>query len=254
MRQKIVAGNWKMNVSLNDAKDLILGVNRLMTNHTYTSNVVLCPPFIYLKFANETFHHNKVKVGSQNVSQYNNGAYTGEISAELLKSLETEFAIIGHSERRQYFNETNEIVFEKVQRCLEHSITPIVCVGETLDERKSMQHFTVIQQQLSKLFSLSAEDFQKIVIAYEPVWAIGTGETASPTQAQEVHEFIRKEIASKYGNEVAETISILYGGSVKSANAADLFSQKDIDGGLIGGASLDLNEFSAIINALDKAI
>lgn len=253
MRKKIVAGNWKMNKTLSEAKDFILGLNRIALNHPFKCEAVICPPSLYLKFASQTFQHKRIKVGAQNVSEYENGAYTGEISAEMLQSMETEYAIIGHSERREKYNDSDDRVVSKAKMAIKYSITPIICVGETLDERKRAKHLDKIKAQTEKIFDLG-DDFSKIVLAYEPIWAIGTGETATPNQAQEIHKFIRTMIADKFGADVAHNLSILYGGSVNSNNAAELFSQEDIDGGLIGGASLNLTEFQTIINIMDRTI
>ncbi len=253
MRRKIVAGNWKMNLTWDQAKPLLLGINRFANTHEHECKVIVCPPFPYLDNANAIFIGH-TSVGSQNISQYESGAYTGEISAQILKSIGVHYSIVGHSERRQLFGETNEIVAEKVDMAVKHGIKTILCCGETLDERESGDYKQIVKEQLITAFkNVSDDDMKKQIIAYEPVWAIGTGLTASPQQAQDMHAFIRNEVIAKiYSPEVAEEVRILYGGSMKPGNAEDLISQPDIDGGLIGGASLNENDFAAIINAANR--
>lgn len=213
---------------------------------------VICAPFIHLNSLSK-LGGTTVYIGAQNCHQNESGAYTGETSAKMVKSVGCAYVIIGHSERRQYFAENDQLLAEKTTAALKNNLTPIFCIGETLDERNNGNYFEILKSQITAgTFDLSAEDFSKLVIAYEPVWAIGTGLTASSEQAQEVHAFIRQEIASKYGTEVAENTTILYGGSCNPKNAADLFAQKDIDGGLIGGASLKSRDFVDIVKAFNS--
>lgn len=252
MRKKIVAGNWKMNMDYAEGISLFSEiVNMVRDEKKGDQQAIICAPFIHLnslaKLGGTTVH-----IGAQNCHQNASGAYTGEISAKMIKSVGCSFVIIGHSERRQYFAETDALLAEKTKAALANGLTPIFCIGETLDERNNGDYFNVIKSQLTNgIFSLSAEDFAKIVIAYEPVWAIGTGLTASSDQAQEVHAFIRAEIATQFGSEIAEGVSILYGGSCNPKNAAELFAQQDIDGGLIGGASLKSRDFTDIVKAFN---
>ena len=248
MRKKIVAGNWKMNKSFGDAEDLLSSLADELDGKKLTCEVVVCPPSIYLEMASDFADESVFAVGAQNVSEYENGAYTGEISAEMLAAVDIEYCIIGHSERRKYFNESNSALAEKANRLLDYGITPIYCCGEVIGEREKGIHFEVVKQQIEEgLFHLNKEEFSNVVIAYEPVWAIGTGLTATPAQAQEMHAFLRKLISEKYGEKTAAETTILYGGSCNAANAAELFSQTDVDGGLIGGASLKSNDFVKII-------
>jgi triosephosphate isomerase (TIM) len=250
MRKKIVAGNWKMNMDYEEGLSLFSEViNMVHDEVTGKQHVVVCSPFIHLhSLAHLAKGYNKVSIGAQNAHQAESGAYTGEISAKMIHSTGAEYVILGHSERRQYFGETNELLAKKIDTALKNSLKPIFCIGETLKERETEKHFEVIKTQLEEgSFHLDAEQFGKIVIAYEPVWAIGTGITATSAQAQEVHVFIRKEIAKKYGQEVADNTTILYGGSCNAKNACDLFGQPDIDGGLIGGASLKSRDFLDIV-------
>ena len=246
MRQKIVAGNWKMNLTFEQADDLLYDIQEDLEKRELPKDVLLivCPPFPYLELALDGSNDSYYAVGAQNCSDRDNGAFTGEVSAEMLEHMDCEYCIIGHSERRAYYHETNAIVAAKVNQVLKHGMSPIVCVGEVLEERESGRQFEVVAQQLVEgLFHLSANDFRKVVIAYEPVWAIGTGKTATPEQAQEMHAHIRGLIAKQYGQEVADDISILYGGSCKPSNAKELFANPDVDGGLIGGASLKAKDF-----------
>ena len=255
MRKHIVAGNWKMNKTFEEAEDLIDDIMTCLENDTPDADtlVILCPPFPYLEMAVEYSDESYFAVGAQNVSDQESGAYTGEVSAAMLESLEMEYCIVGHSERRAYYHETDEIIARKVNQLLAHGIRPIVCCGEVLQEREENRQFDVVKKQITDgLFHLSPEEFGKIVVAYEPVWAIGTGKTATPEQAQEMHAFIRGLIAEKYGKEVADETSILYGGSCKPSNAKELFSNPDVDGGLIGGASLKAEDFMGIVNAWKK--
>jgi triosephosphate isomerase len=246
MRKKIIAGNWKMNLDYNEGLSLFSEViNMVKDEVTGSQQAVVCSPFIHLhSLVKLAKGYDKVSVGAQNAHQAESGAYTGEISAKMIKSVGAEYVILGHSERRQYFGETNELLAKKVDIALQHDLTPIFCIGETLQEREADQHFRIIKSQLEEgVFHLDEEQFANLVIAYEPVWAIGTGKTATSDQAQEIHAFIRIEIAAKYGEKLANGISILYGGSCNPKNAPELFAQPDIDGGLIGGASLKSRDF-----------
>ncbi|MDG1681723.1 MAG: triose-phosphate isomerase [Flavobacteriaceae bacterium] len=247
-RKKIVAGNWKMNNGLQETEILI---NELLaeTNHS-GCEVMVAPSFVSLNTAIDSLNDNDIEVVSQNVHQSNDGAYTGEVSAKMLSSIGIKTTIIGHSERREYFSETHEVLKNKVDISLQNSIKIIFCFGEELKDRKTNNHFNIISNQISEsLFHLSSSDWNNIILAYEPIWAIGTGETASSDQVQEMHSFIRNFIAQKYSNELAQKISILYGGSVKPNNANEIFSMTDVDGGLIGGASLKSKDFFSIVNS-----
>jgi triosephosphate isomerase len=247
MRTKIVAGNWKMNKSFQEAEELIGEIATKLEDKELKCEVVVCPPALYLEMASDYADESVFCVGAQNVSDHEKGAYTGEISAEMLDSVDIDFCIIGHSERRKYFDEDNYLLSNKVNRLLDHDLLPIYCCGELIEEREKNIHFEIVEEQIKEgLFHLSEDEFSNIVIAYEPVWAIGTGLTATPDQAQEMHAFIRQLIAKKYGDEAAENCTILYGGSCNAGNAAELFSQKDVDGGLIGGASLIADDFIKI--------
>jgi triosephosphate isomerase len=246
MRKNIVAGNWKMNKSFDEADDLVNGIMELLEKKELGKNtlMILCPPFPYLEMVSDYSNDSYFMVGAQNVNDNEKGAYTGEVSAEMLSSMDIEYCIVGHSERRAYYSETDAMIAKKVDQLLKHEIRPIVCCGEVLEEREAGKQFDVVKRQITDgLFHLSAEQFKERVIAYEPVWAIGTGKTATPEQAQEIHAFIRKTIADKYGKEVADEISILYGGSCKPSNAKELFANPDVDGGLIGGAALQAEDF-----------
>ena len=248
MRTKIVAGNWKMNNDLAQTEALITELKKQV--QTSDAEVMIAPVFTNLYKAFEALKENTIEVISQNMHYATNGAYTGEISAAMLKSVGIQTAILGHSERRAYFNETDELLAQKVDAALEKEIRVVFCFGEELDDRKSGNHFNVVESQIKNaLFHLPESAWTKLVLAYEPVWAIGTGETASPEQAQEMHAFIRKTILDKYNETVAQNVSILYGGSVKPANAKEIFSNPDVDGGLIGGAALNAEDFFAIVNA-----
>lgn len=255
MRKKIVAGNWKMNKDYTEGMSLFSEVVNMVNDEVQgQQEVVVCVPFVHLhSLVALGKGSQKVSVGAQNCHQEEAGAYTGEISAGMLTSIGVQYVILGHSERRQYFGEDNALLAKKTDVALKNNLKPIFCIGETLDERESGKHFDIIKSQLAEAtFHLSAADFSKLVIAYEPVWAIGTGVTASSEQAQEVHAFIRKEIAAKYGEAVAEATTILYGGSCNPKNAAELFSQADIDGGLIGGASLKSRDFLDIVKVFNQ--
>jgi triosephosphate isomerase len=248
MRKQIVAGNWKMNTGLHDGLELASSVNKLSEKLTRDTVVIIAPPFTHLVDIKKVL--SKTRLAAQNCASEENGAFTGEISVDMLKSVGAEYVIIGHSERRSYYHETNSILVKKVNLILSRGLKPIFCIGEVLPERESGRHFDVVKTQLAEgLFHLEKESFAKVVIAYEPVWAIGTGVTASPSQAQEMHKFIRDQIVERYGNEIASDTTILYGGSCKASNAKDLFSNPDVDGGLIGGASLKAEEFIQIADS-----
>lgn len=246
MRQKIVAGNWKMNTTLQEGVKLAQEVEALASGVNNGAKVILCTPFIHLTEVKKVIK--KVLLGAQNCASEVSGAFTGEVSASMVKSTGAEYVIIGHSERRAYYHEDDALLYKKVQLVLANGLTPIFCIGELLSEREANKHFDVVKSQLEKgLFGLSEADFKKIVLAYEPVWAIGTGKTATSAQAQEIHKFIRDTVAAKYGKTVADDVSILYGGSCKASNAKELFANPDVDGGLIGGAALVANDFLGII-------
>lgn len=249
MRKKVIAGNWKMNKTLEDSLKLATEVVNIANDEVNNGvQIVMCVPYTSLHAVSQIVKGTKVALGAQNCYSKASGAFTGEISAEMLKSVGVEYVIIGHSERREYFAESNAFLAEKVNIVLANGLTPIFCCGETLAQREKGIHIDFINAQLTEsLFHLGAEDFQKIIIAYEPIWAIGTGVTASTAQAQEMHELIRNHIASKYGEAVAESIIIQYGGSMKPENAKELLSCKDVDGGLIGGASLKARDFIDVI-------
>lgn len=250
MRKNIVAGNWKMNTTLPEGIALAKGVNEALKNVDAKCDVIICVPFTHLASVNEVIDKSKLGLGAENCADHRSGAYTGEVSAPMVASTGAEYVILGHSERRQYYGETNETLREKVALALENNLTPIFCIGEVLEEREAGKHFEVVKKQIEEgLFNLSAEDFGKIILAYEPVWAIGTGKTATDDQAEEIHAYIRGVIADKYGKEVAEDTSILYGGSCKPSNAKALFAKPDVDGGLIGGASLKAPDFMGIVEA-----
>lgn len=252
MRKQIAAANWKMNLTLQQGEQLLNDIISQPHSLKEHQQAVFAIPFPYLPMAQQKLAGKaNVFVSAQNCYSKKSGAYTGEVSVEMLQSLGIQFVVLGHSERREYFNESNQMLAEKLNISLEYNITPIFCCGEPLNIREAnIQNEFVAKQLEESLYHLSAEQIQKIVIAYEPIWAIGTGKTASSGQAQEIHAFIRQQLATKYGVAVADSISILYGGSVKAANAAEIFSQPDVDGGLVGGASLIADEFVAIINAL----
>ena len=251
MRKNIVAGNWKMNNDLKATRKLVKQIRKsIKKSNLNTTRVIVAPTFVNLATAVKRSKKSKVEVAAQNIHQANSGAFTGEISAEMLKSVGVKTVILGHSERRAYFNETDALLAEKVNTALAHKLEIIFCFGEELADRKSGNEEAVVGSQIKNaLFHLGSDAFKKVILAYEPVWAIGTGETASPEQAQDMHAFIRKTLADKYGNEVADSVSILYGGSVKPGNAKEIFSKPDVDGGLIGGAALNAKDFYAIISA-----
>jgi len=248
MRKQIVAGNWKMNNDLSKTESLISELKK--ATKTSKAEVMVAPTFTNLYTAYQSLKGTDIEVIAQNMHFAANGAYTGEISADMLKSVGVKTVILGHSERREYFNETDEMLAKKVDAALANSMDVIFCFGEVLNDRKSGNHENVVESQIKNaLFHLEAGAFKHIVLAYEPVWAIGTGETATPEQAQDMHAFIRKTLEDKYGKSVADSVSILYGGSVKPNNAQEIFSKPDVDGGLIGGASLNATDFFAIVNA-----
>ena len=254
MRKNIVAGNWKMNLDYEKGLSLFSEIVNMVKDEVVgEQEVIVCSPAIHLHgIAKLAQPVSNVAVGAQNIHQAESGAYTGEISATQVKSTGADYVILGHSERRAYFGETDELLSQKVDAALKNELKPIFCIGETKEEREGEQVFDVIKRQLEQgIFHLSSEDFEKVVLAYEPVWAIGTGLTASPEQAQEVHAFIRESIANKYTQSIADNTSILYGGSCNPSNASVLFSQKDIDGGLIGGASLKSRDFLEIVKAFN---
>ncbi len=249
----LVVGNWKMYTDLRTADRLASEVVRLTEADGRKVDVAICPPAIWLETARERVRGTHVALGAQNVHSEEEGAFTGETSAAMLKGADCTYVIVGHSERRQYFNESDAFVGEKVKQVMKHAMTPILCVGESLQERDSDAAETVVGRQLDGgLAGVSLKHGNKLVVAYEPVWAIGTGRTASPEQAQDMHAFIRAGLAERFGDDV--TVPILYGGSVKPNNAADLFAQPDIDGGLIGGASLDAESFAAIVRAATDVV
>ncbi|WP_127844903.1 triose-phosphate isomerase [Psychroflexus aestuariivivens] len=249
MRKNIVAGNWKMNCNLDESQHLINAL-KLEDFEQIKAEIIIAPPFTNLYPAHQSLQDSKIKLSAQNLNENENGAFTGEISPEMLKSVGAEYVILGHSERRAIYNETDELLAKKVTTALKHDFKIMFCIGEELDKRQAGKHFEVVENQLKNgLFHISESEMKNIVIAYEPVWAIGTGETASPEQAQEIHAHIRKVLAKKYNENVAEGTSILYGGSVKPNNAKEIFAKKDVDGGLIGGASLDAKSFKAIADS-----
>ena len=249
MRKKIVAGNWKMNNNKRETSELIQALKPL--SFSTDVRVMIAPAFTHLIQAEELTQGDRIEVLAQNMNASESGPFTGEISAGMLQSIGINKVILGHSERRAYYNETDAGLKQKVETALAHDMEVVFCFGEELDERKAGSHFDVVQSQLeTALFNINPAKWSKIILAYEPVWAIGTGETASPEQAQEMHAFIRGIIASKYNQELAYDVSILYGGSVKPANASAIFSQPDVDGGLIGGAALNADDFTAIIQSV----
>jgi triosephosphate isomerase len=248
MRKQIVAGNWKMNKDYVDSEIL---VSKLLSQHKHSNTeVIIAPPFTNLLASINALKGSSIEVAAQNMHFAESGAYTGEISAAMLKSIGVETVILGHSERRAYFNESDDLLAKKVDTALAHDMRVIFCFGEELKDRKSGNENSVVESQIKKaLFHLPEAAWVQIVLAYEPVWAIGTGETATPAQAQDMHAFIRKTLANAYSQNLADSVSILYGGSVKSSNAEEIFSKTDVDGGLIGGAALDAEHFTAIVNA-----
>ena len=250
MRKKIVAGNWKMNKNAEETEDLI---NELIAKipTDCEAQVIIAPTFVNLASAVDHLEFTNISVAAQNMHAAENGAFTGEISADMLKSVGVNTVILGHSERRAIFHETDSMIAFKVDTALKHEMKVIFCFGEELKDRQSKQHFNIVENQLRDgLFQIDNDSWTNIILAYEPVWAIGTGETASPNQAQEMHEFIRETVRKTFGSDIAEDVSILYGGSVKPDNAKEIFSKPDVDGGLIGGAALKSDDFVAIVTAI----
>ncbi len=249
MRRKIIAGNWKMNNDLNGTISLISNLAKALNNNE-NCDIIVCPPFTSLSEANSQIKNTAIKLGAQNMYFENEGAYTGEISAQMLKSVGCEFVILGHSERRAIFNESDSLINKKIKKAFSSGLKPIFCVGESLEQREKGVTKDIIKTQVTEgLKDISSEEMKTLIIAYEPVWAIGTGKNATPEQAQEVHEFIRSLIQEKYSEDIADNMIIQYGGSVKPGNAKNLLSQKDIDGALVGGASLKADSFLGIIQA-----
>lgn len=248
MRQKIVAGNWKMNLDIDAGKELLIDI--INTDLNEQCQIIIAPPFIHLNSFKTLLSNSRIALAAQNCHQQDHGAFTGEVSASMLKSVGVEYVILGHSERRSYYFEDSMSISFKVNQALESGLRPIYCCGETLIQRQEQLHFEMIKSQIREgLFHLNEMELLNCVIAYEPVWAIGTGETASPEQAQEMHSYIRKVIAADFGELVADHISILYGGSVNPTNARELFNCPDIDGGLVGGAALNATSFAAIASS-----
>jgi triosephosphate isomerase len=253
MRKNIVAGNWKMNTTLTEGIALAEGLNKALRGKTTKCDVIIGIPFTHLAGIAGTIDTTRIGVAAENCADKEKGAYTGEVSAAMIASTGAGYVILGHSERRAYYHETPRILKEKVKLALVNNLIPIFCIGEVLEERNADKHFEVVDEQIkSSLFDLPAEDFGKLILAYEPVWAIGTGKTATAAQAQEMHAHIRRTIAGKYGESTANDTSILYGGSCNADNAKELFSNPDVDGGLIGGASLSVDKFMPIIEAIES--
>ncbi|MEO8233699.1 MAG: triose-phosphate isomerase [Ignavibacteriota bacterium] len=252
MRNRVIAGNWKMNNDLKESEKLIVELKNLLQNEKPNCDVIVCPPFTSLSEAAKLLKGSSIKLGAQNMHFEDSGAFTGEVSALMLKSVGCEYVILGHSERRNIFGESDELINKKIKKALAAGLIPIFCVGELLEERENGKTNDVVKRQILKgLDEISAEEMKNIIVAYEPVWAIGTGKTATPTQAQEVHEFIRDLIEIDYTLEIANDLVIQYGGSVKPDNAKELISQKDIDGALVGGACLKADSFLGIIKGAD---
>ncbi len=252
MRKKIIAGNWKMNTCLKKGQELAEKINLYAKSNTNIyAGIILGVPFTHLYKIVNTVDLTKISVAAQNCASEESGAYTGEVSAGMIKSTGANYIIIGHSERRQFFSETDEIIAKKINLCIKNELFPIFCCGESLQERNESKHFEVVEKQINTgIFHLDKFNIEQVIIAYEPVWAIGTGVNASPGQAQEMHEYIRKITSEKYSKAIADKIPVLYGGSVKPDNAGELFKQPDIDGGLIGGASLKADDFIEIIKVV----
>lgn len=247
MRKKIVAGNWKMNTTKPDGVELAKQVAELSAEVPAEIGLIVAPPFTHLCAVNKALAGSRVELSAQNCADHVSGAYTGEVSVDMLKAVGCKWTILGHSERRQYYGETDEKLVEKTRLALEAGLGVILCVGENLEEREAGKHFDVCTTQIKNvLYNFSAEDMKNVIVAYEPVWAIGTGKTATAEQAEEIHAHIRKVLAEKFGQQVADDVTILYGGSCKPSNAAELFAQSDIDGGLIGGAALKAADFIQI--------
>ena len=251
MRKNIVAGNWKMNTTLPEGLALAKGLDEALKGKTPNCDVIIGTPFTHLASVAAAIDTNKIGVAAENCADKEKGAYTGEVSAAMVASTGAKYVILGHSERRAYYHETPEILKTKVELALANGLTPIFCIGEVLEEREANKQNEVVAAQMESVFSLSAEDFSKIVLAYEPVWAIGTGKTATSDQAEEIHAHIRATLAAKYGQEIADNCTILYGGSCNASNAKELFAKPNVDGGLIGGASLAVDKFMPIIEAFN---
>jgi triosephosphate isomerase len=254
MRKKIVAGNWKMNMDLEKGIQLFNEIQQLLKEEVKgDQEVIICPPYIHLNSLSQVLDPTtKLSIGAQNCHYADSGAFTGEVSASIIASAGAAYVIIGHSERRLYFSESNSLLAQKLDAVLKNGLSPIFCIGETLEERNGGTYFDVIKEQIAEAsFHLHSTDYGKLILAYEPVWAIGTGLTASPEQAQEIHSFIRTLLADKYDQDLADNMTILYGGSCNPKNASELFAKADIDGGLIGGASLKARDFVDIIKALN---
>ncbi|MBI4535545.1 MAG: triose-phosphate isomerase [Ignavibacteriae bacterium] len=251
MRKKVIAGNWKMNKDLVETVELINGLKSVVADPKPGVSVVVCPPFTSLAVAANLLKDSVFKLGAQNMSEHDEGAYTGEVSWKMLKSVGCEYVVLGHSERRQYFSETNELINQKAKKAVANGLIPILCVGETLEEREKGITEQVISAQIRGVLSgLLSSDMERVIMAYEPVWAIGTGRNATPVQAQQVHQHIRKLVAQLYSWSLAEGLVIQYGGSVKPDNASDLLAQNDIDGALVGGACLKPDSFAQIIGSV----
>lgn len=251
MRKNIVAGNWKMNMNLQEGLKLAEEIENYYKDGKGNTGIILCTPFIHLAEVARILKSGKVSLGAQNCASEASGAYTGEVSPAMIKSTGATHVIIGHSERRSYYHEDDTLLNKKTALAIATGLEVIFCCGEVKEERESDKHFEVVKNQLEKgLFSLTADEFKKVIIAYEPVWAIGTGLTATPDQAQEMHKFIRGLVSDRYGREIAENLTIQYGGSCKPSNAAEIFSKPDVDGGLIGGAALKKEDFCAIVDAI----
>jgi triosephosphate isomerase len=253
MRKYLIAGNWKMNAGPKEGKELAAELSAKWGDHSFKVDVLVCPPYLSIPAVVGELSGTEIKTGTQNHYPEDNGAFTGEISTSMIKEAGCSYAIAGHSERREYFQESDEFIAKKVKKALDDGIKPILCVGEKLDQRKSGNHKKVVQEQLNAVLDhLNPQHASDFVVAYEPVWAIGTGETASPEQAQEMHAYIRSLISEKWTEEKSANVQILYGGSMKPANAEELLSQPDVDGGLIGGASLKAGSFSEIIEIAES--
>ncbi len=251
MRKKIIAGNWKMYKTMQEAEEMIAVLSEKINSAEINNSIYIAAPFLFIDSLIHKFGDTFIQFGAQNINENQEGAFTGEISGKMLQSIGCKFVLIGHSERRDIYKESNDIINKKIRSAIQNQLQPLFCCGERLEERNTGNHFETIKIQLEEsLFSLSEEEINKVVIAYEPVWAIGTGLTASPEQAQEMHQFIRTTLRDKFGEHTSENCMILYGGSVKPSNANSLFSQEDIDGGLVGGASLSADDFFQIITAI----
>lgn len=250
MRKKIVAGNWKMNMNLQEGVALATELNNALTAEKPNCDVVICTPYIHLASVAQILDKNVIGLGAENCADKEKGAYTGEVSAEMVKSTGADYVILGHSERREYYSESPETLKEKALLALKNNLKVIFCIGESLEEREANKQNEVVKAELEgSVFNLTEEEFKNIIIAYEPIWAIGTGKTATSEQAEEIHAYIRSIIEERYGKEIADSTSILYGGSCKASNAPELFAKPNIDGGLIGGASLKAADFKGIIDA-----